>query len=639
MRIRIITLLSILAVFFTCLSCGEKTKEDPMDNLLISIRTPMELHPQSVVKSTFFSGRGPLATDKVRLKSAGGGKDYTFPITELGSDYFTFTIGDTFESGTYDFCIVRGEREKSFGKVVYTFIVNSELEPTPGSTVYGVVSCGDKGVGGVQVSDGYNIVVTDKDGVYQLSSKKANGYVFITIPSGYEVASTGILPQFYQYTRQAAATPERIDFTLYDAGDQTNHVMLFFGDMHLAGGKQSDRTQFARFTADVNAFLSANASKKVYGLTLGDMTWDLYWYSKNYCFEQYLIDINAIKGMQVFQCIGNHDHDMNATGDWDTAVRYKTDLGPNYYSINIGKVHYIVLDNILCTNSTPSTNNGDYRSYLEKVNPDGIAWLRKDLTHVSKSTPVIVAMHAPLYNQNGDLALENANELTGCFSGFQNVRFLTGHSHKIWNIDSGSIHENNTGAVCGAWWWAGYYNAKVNVAQDGAPAGYRVMEVKGTQTNSYFKATGKDANHQFRTYDRNKIYLKPSDFDVTTYASECSAYLTQYGKYNTVSTANEVLINVWDYDKTWKVDVTENGNKLDVSAVTVYDPLYIISYPVLRFNSTTSVSFNPFATNHMFKVRASSPTSTLEIKVTDDEGKTYTETMTRPKSFSVAAYE
>ena len=209
MRIRIITLLSILAVLFTCLSCGEKTKEDPMDNLLISIRTPMELHPQSVVKSTFFSGRGPIATDKVRLKSAGGGKDYTFPITELGSDYFTFTIGDTFESGTYDFCIVRGEREKSFGKVVYTFIVNSELEPTPGSTVYGVVSCGDKGVGGVQVSDGYNIVVTDKDGVYQLASKKANGYVFITIPSGYEVASTGILPQFYQYTRQAPASPSQ----------------------------------------------------------------------------------------------------------------------------------------------------------------------------------------------------------------------------------------------------------------------------------------------------------------------------------------------------------------------------------------------------------------------------------------------
>jgi hypothetical protein len=638
MRTRIFLILSLLTVLLFVPSC-EKKINDNLDNILISVRTPLEVSPGAVVRSTFFSGRGPLITDKIRLDPQGGGASYVFPISELGDDYFTFTIGDDFKSGTYDFILVRGSQEKKIGTVVYTFIVDTDLKPDPGATVYGIVSCDGAGVAGVPVSDGYNIVVTNADGIFQLPSKKENGYVFITIPSGYEVQSTGILPQFYHYTRQAAASPERMDFTLYPAGDQTNHVMLFFGDMHLAGGKQSDRTQFARFTADVNAFLSANPSKKVYGLTLGDMTWDIYWYSKNYCFEQYLIDINAIKGMQVFQCIGNHDHDMNATGDWDTAVRYKTDLGPNYYSFNIGKVHYVVLDNILCTNSTPSTTNGDYRSYLEKVNPDGIAWLRKDLTHVSKSTPVIVAMHAPLYNQNGGPALENANELTGCFSGFQNVRFLTGHSHKIWNIDSGSIHENNTGAVCGAWWWAGYYNANVNVAHDGAPARYLLMEVKFTQTNSYFKATGKDANLQFRTYDRNSIRINPADYGVSTYASECSAYLTQYGKYNTVSTANEVLINVWDYDKTWKVDVTENGNKLDVSAVTVYDPLYIISYPVLRFKSTTSVSFNPFATNHMFKVTASSPTSTLEIKVTDDEGKTYTETMTRPKSFSVAAYE
>ena len=639
MRIRIITLLSILAVLFTCLSCGEKTKEDPMDNLLISIRTPMELHPQSVVKSTFFSGRGPLATDKVRLKSAGGGKDYTFPITELGSDYFTFTIGDTFESGTYDFCIVRGEREKSFGKVVYTFIVNSELEPTPGSTVYGVVSCGDKGVGGVQVSDGYNIVVTDKDGVYQLSSKKANGYVFITIPSGYEVASTGILPQFYQYTRQAAATPERIDFTLYDAGDQTNHVMLFFGDMHLAGGKQSDRTQFARFTADVNAYLSANPSRKVYGFTLGDMTWDLYWYSKNYCFDQYLADINVIKGMQVFQCIGNHDHDMNATGDWDTVLRYKHDLGPNYYSFNIGKVHYISLDNILCTNAQASTTNGDYRTYLEKVSDEGLSWLKKDLKYVDKGTPVVVAMHAPLYNQTGGLALGDASNLVSCFSGYSDVRFVTGHSHKIWNIDSGTLHENNSGAVCGAWWWAGYYFATLNVAQDGAPAGYRIMEVKDKTMTSTFKATGRDATYQFRTYDRNSIRVDPAAFDVTANAAACSSYLDTYGSYNTASAANEVLINVWDYDKRWTVEVTEGGKKLSVTPVTAYDPLYLITYPVQRFKTTTSVSFNPFKTNHFFKVNASSATSTLEIKVTDDEGRTYTETMTRPKAFGIDTYK
>ena len=256
--------------------------------------------------------------------------------------------------------------------------------------------------------------------------------------------------------------------------------------------------------------------------------------------------------MQVFQCIGNHDHDMNATGDangdWDTVLRFKHDLGPNYYSFNIGKVHYISLDNILCTNSQASTTNGDYRSYLEKVSKEGISWLKKDLQYVDKATPVVVAMHAPLYNQTGGLALGDASSLVSCFSGYSDVRFVTGHSHKIWNIDSGTLHENNSGAVCGAWWWAGYYFATLNVAQDGAPAGYRIMEVKDKTMSSTFKATGRDATYQFRTYDRNSIRVDPAAFDVTANAAACSSYLDTYGSYNTASAANEVLINVWDYD-------------------------------------------------------------------------------------------
>ena len=219
------------------------------------------------------------------------------------------------------------------------------------------------------------------------------------------------------------------------------------------------------------------------------------------------------------------------------------------------------------------------------------------------------------------------------------MRFVTGHSHKIWNIDSGTLHENNSGAVCGAWWWAGYYFATLNVAQDGAPAGYRIMEVKDKTMTSTFKATGRDATYQFRTYDRNSIRVDPAAFGVTANAAACSSYLDTYGSYNTASAANEVLINVWDYDKRWTVEVTEGGKKLSVTLVTAYDPLYLITYPVQRFKTTTSVSFNPFKTNHFFKVNATSATSTLEIKVTDDEGRTYTETMTRPKAFGIDTYK
>ena len=39
------------------------------------------------------------------------------------------------------------------------------------------------------------------------------------------------------------------------------------------------------------------------------------------------------------------------------------------------------------------------------------------------------------------------------------------------------------------------------------------------------------------------------------------------------------------------------------------------------------------------RVQASTPTSTLEIRVTDRFGNVYTETMTRPKNFNASVYK
>ena len=39
------------------------------------------------------------------------------------------------------------------------------------------------------VSDGTEVTVTDDKGIYELKSAKKWGYVFISVPSGYEVAA------------------------------------------------------------------------------------------------------------------------------------------------------------------------------------------------------------------------------------------------------------------------------------------------------------------------------------------------------------------------------------------------------------------------------------------------------------------
>lgn len=517
-----------------------------------------------------------------------------------------------------------------------------DIKPSAGSTVYGQVLCGGRGVPGVVVSDGYEVVCTDSNGVYQMASKKKCGYVFISIPSGYEVETLGVLPLFHKNLTASASVVERVDFTLYDGGDQTNHTMLFFGDMHLAN-RTKDLAQFKKFVADVNSYRTDSKADKIYAMTLGDMTWDLYWYSKNFVFEQYLSNIRSMQYIPVFHTIGNHDHDMNATGDWDTVLRFRNDVCPNYYSFNIGKIHYVAIDDIECTNKTASTSDGSYRTYNEKVVADVIAWLKKDLAFVDKTTPIVMTSHAPIFNANLSDNIKNVSELTAALSGY-NVTFVSGHTHVMYNANkSASLNEYNSGAVCGAWWWAGKYNDMYNICTDGTPNGYRVIKFNGSKlADNFYKAVGRSADYQFRAYDRNKIKINADAYGIT--GSAANALLSEtalsliYGNYGFGSSDNDVIINVWDWNDKWKISVTENGKALTVSKKTLMDPSFYIAYTVPRLQENTSVTWHPSYTGHMFVVTASSASSTLEIKVTDDEGRVYTQTMKRPLDFKVENY-
>ncbi len=78
---------------------------------------------------------------------------------------------------------------------------------------------------------------------------------------------------------------------------------------------------------------------------------------------------------------------------------------------------------------------------------------------------------------------------------------------------------------------------------------------------------------------------------------------------------------------------------MNVEKVSAYDPLHIISYVVPGLNKNSSKGFGTTSTRHFFRVKALSAVSTLEIKVTDRFGRAYTETMARPKEFSVNAYK
>lgn len=633
----------------SCLCCvGKVSAVEPqgveLTKVKLNLPAQMEVTPGQTVSCSFTTGLGPMKTDVIVLRQEEA-EDIILSIQSLDAYSFKYVIPQKFEYGVYSFCLRRDGVLKGFGKVEYVVPGTSngdgpedKVKPDEGMTLWGVVSCDGKAIPGVVVSDGYLVVQTDSRGMYQMKSEKKNNYVFISVPSGYEVANKGVLPLFHKQLLKSPSSRERVDFTLYESGDQTNHTMLYFGDMHMAR-RTNDRNQFRTFTSEVNEYMKAHSGEKVYAITLGDMTWDQYWYNNLYSFDEYLEDVNAIQGLQIFHTIGNHDHDMNATGDFDTVAKYKQKICPNYYSFNIGKIHYVILDNIQCTNAVAATTtaDGDYRTYKETLVPEVCNWLKQDLSFVDKGTPVVVCMHAPMYNKNGGSNTSNASELKSILSGYE-ATVVTGHTHVVYNVEQSGVTEHNSGAVCAAWWWSGKYYPTMNIGTDGAPAGYRITTVRGKEQKSLFKATGRDESYQFRAYDRNTICFTAENCGIPAERA-LKYYLEDYSGYHFSSSANEILVNVWDWDPSWKVEILEEGASLSVTRLTNYcDPAFMFTYTIPRFRENDGVTWHLNRNNHIFSAKASSANSTVQIRVTDDEGRVYTQTMSRPFEFNEENY-
>ena len=639
---------SILALVLALCGSSCKEKEPVPEKIDVQFEVPASMTIDEGASEISFRvqfAKPPVSGDQIILGS--GTTEYVCPVTSVSDTRFSASISGVwskgFGPGTYTVSHQRGSTKSRKGTmdVIVKYAGDEEVEPAAGSTVYGKVSCEGTPLAGVVVSDGVEVVKTDSKGVYQMKSKKYNGYVFVSTPSGYEPLVSGLLPRFHATLKANASTAERVDFQLKKVDGQDNHRMLMLGDIHLAK-RTNDQKQFAEFVKDLNATITAT-SGKVYAMTLGDMTWDLYWIVNNYSFKEYLADAAGIKGVMLYHTIGNHDHSMYYMGDFDTVKDYKENIGPTYYSFNIGKVHYVVLDDVECTNQTATkddSGNPCYkREYNGRVVADELAWLRKDLASVPNGTPLVVTMHIPLYNNKGQYSLKEASTLASILKPYPEVHLYTAHTHTIYNQDelqADHLYEHNAGSVCGTWWWSGNLTPGVHIGQDGSPGGYTILDITGTSFKWQYKATGKGTDFQFRTYDRNQIHITKDAYAPKYTGSDFDASL-----WKNASSANEVYINVWNWDPAWKVEVSEGGTPLTVSQLISgeMDPLHYIAYTAKRYNSNATATFATTTNRHLFKVTASSANSTLDIKVTDRFGNVYTETMTRPKAFSTEQYK
>ena len=311
-------------------------------------------------------------------------------------------------------------------------------------------------------------------------------------------------------------------------------------------------------------------------------------------------------------------------------------------------VHEVLPDNVVYEN--PNGIDGTH-SYSVRLTDEKLGWLRKDLATVDKQTPVFVGMHVPLHKTptlddtgrtTTSYNMEDAERFVECLEGYD-VNILTGHTHYNFNITkSERLREHNIAAVCATWWWTGNYtNGRTQMCRDGAPAGYGLFEIGTAGADDvqwHYQGIGKAADYQFRAYDLNRCLITRDKYcpDIKNDFGTVSAeFFAQYANgYDRPRSDNAVLINVFNWNEKWKVEVreVETGNRLPVEQVDTYDPLHTIHFNMNRMNTnSTAMTFPTLLTSHMFEAVCSSPTTALEITVTDEFGRSYTETMSRPR--------
>jgi len=257
----------------------------------------------------------------------------------------------------------------------------------------------EKGIEAVAVSNGTQVVLTDKNGRYSLPVAEGQT-IFVIKPSGYMTpVNQNNLPQYYyQYkpkgspadfkykgTAPTGELPKELNFALNKQNESKNFDILVFGDPQPYTEKQLD--YFRR--AIVNE-AKTNKKKAVFGISLGDLVGDDLSLQKPYA------DVMKDMGLPWYNVMGNHDMNYEAKEDNLSDETFESNFGPANYSFNYGNVHFIILDDILY----PDPRDG--KGYWGGFREDQLQFIENDLKLVDKNKLVVVSLHIPLEHTNED---------------------------------------------------------------------------------------------------------------------------------------------------------------------------------------------------------------------------------------------
>lgn len=367
----------------------------------------------------------------------------------------------------------------------------------------------EQGVAAVAVSNGKEVVTTDEQGNYQIQALDGQA-IFVIKPAGYLFpVNTHQLPQFYQHHKPkgspelkysgispVSALEKPINFPLIATEENDQFSILVFSDP-----QPYEEKHIAYYGKDIVDPLVGNQSH-AFGITLGDIVGDQLDF-----FDQINAQTARI-GLPWFHVIGNHDLNFDATNMQHADETFERVYGPSHYAFNHGKVHFIVLNNIIYPNHL--TNY----SYVGGFTEMQLEFVKHSLAHVPKDHLVVLFMHIPLYNipEWGTTFIEaHRHALFALLEDRPHTFSLSGHMHTqlhhFFGEDDGwngkDQHHHYTVGTASGDWWSGA--AKTNgvpesTMSDGTPNGYNILHFNGNQYSWDYKIAADNPDQRMRIY-------------------------------------------------------------------------------------------------------------------------------------------
>lgn len=437
-----------------------------------------------------------------------------------------------------------------------------------------------KGIHGVSVTDGFTVVRTNAQGAYSFYSHPDAAFVYLSLPAGYQIPVDRFLPHFYQWLKKGQS---RYNFELRkEIIDDSHHILIVGADPQPANAEAAQK--WSHFANDYfkPVLQQYNALPKL-GILCGDIVGD-----DLSLFGNHKKAVEAM-GFPTFQVIGNHDENYEARTDEGSQKTFRENFGPEYYSFNKGKIHYVVLDDVFYL--------GKESRYTGYVTERQMKWLENDLRFVPKGTTVIVSVHISFeYDTQRPagselLALPDDSPVTNVVHLYKllepyKVHIMSGHTHWNQSFGNNNIFHHVHGAICGAWWGG-------ETSFDGAPLGYSIYEINNDSISWYFQSAGKNKDYQMQL----------------TYVDSIAS----------------VVANVWNWDAKWKVELIADGKEMgEMIRYIGYSPVMSAYYNSLPPGSPW---MKPVLTAHLFKKQLDKNVKQVSVRVTDRFGRVFLDSL------------